>query len=66
MKQWSQPEMAEMDLLRSLPKTKRNIQARTLAKTPERIAASLEFGETYFDGPREFGYGGYRTPSAGR
>jgi SAM-dependent methyltransferase len=52
--------MAEIDLLRSLPKVKRDVQARAMAKTPDRIAASREFGELYFDGPREFGYGGYR------
>ncbi len=52
--------MAEADLLRRLPKTKRDIQARFLAKTEERVAIACEFGEMYFDGPREYGYGGYR------
>jgi len=52
--------MAEANLLRSLPATRRNICARASAKTPERVAAACEFGELYFDGPREFGYGGYR------
>lgn len=52
--------MAEVNLLRSLPVTRRNICARASAKTPERVAAACEFGELYFDGPREFGYGGYR------
>ena len=51
--------VAEIDLLRSLPVTRRNVHARAVAKTPERIAAASQFGELYFDGPREFGYGGY-------
>ncbi len=53
--------MAEVELLRSLPKgTKRNIQARNAAKTPEVIAISKQFGMEYFDGDRMYGYGGYR------
>jgi ubiquinone/menaquinone biosynthesis C-methylase UbiE len=52
--------MAEVDLLRRLPKAKRDIRARFLAKTEERVAAACQFGEIYFDGPREYGYGGYR------
>ena len=49
-----------IDLLRALPKTKRNIQARGTAKTPELIALSRQYGEDYFDGSRDVGYGGYR------
>jgi ubiquinone/menaquinone biosynthesis C-methylase UbiE len=53
--------MAEINLLRSLPKPKpRNIAARADAKTPEHIRISREYGEMYFDGPREYGYGGFR------
>lgn len=52
--------MAEVELLRALPKGKRNVKARGTAKTPEHIRISREYGETYFDGPREYGYGGYR------
>jgi ubiquinone/menaquinone biosynthesis C-methylase UbiE len=52
--------MAEVNLLRSLPRTKRDVQARFLAKTEERVATACRFGEMYFDGPREYGYGGYR------
>jgi ubiquinone/menaquinone biosynthesis C-methylase UbiE len=52
--------MAEVDLLRALPKSRRNVTQRGEAKTPEIIALSREYGELYFDGPREFGYGGYR------
>jgi SAM-dependent methyltransferase len=52
--------MAEVDLLRALPRTTRNITRRGAAKSPEVIATAREYGEVYFDGPREYGYGGYR------
>ena len=52
--------MREINLLSALPKTKRNIQARQDAKDPEVIRISKQFGEMYFDGPRSYGYGGYR------
>jgi ubiquinone/menaquinone biosynthesis C-methylase UbiE len=52
--------MAEVDLLRALPRTKRNIQRRKEAKDPAVVAISKQYGEMYFDGPREYGYGGYR------
>ena len=51
--------MREVDLLRGLPKGKRNVKARETAKTEEHVRVSREYGETYFDGPREYGYGGY-------
>lgn len=50
----------EVNLLDKLPKPKRNIAARATAKTPEIRAKSREHGFEYFDGPREYGYGGYR------
>lgn len=52
--------MAEVNLLKSLPQGKRNVKARETAKTDEHIRISREYGEMYFDGPREYGYGGYR------
>jgi SAM-dependent methyltransferase len=52
--------MAEINLLRALPGTKRNIQKRKEAKDRAVIAISKQYGEMYFDGPREYGYGGYR------
>jgi cyclopropane fatty-acyl-phospholipid synthase-like methyltransferase len=52
--------MAEVNLLARLPRTKRNIQKRHEAQTPEHIAVSRQYGREYFDGPREVGYGGYR------
>jgi ubiquinone/menaquinone biosynthesis C-methylase UbiE len=50
----------EIDLLSALPKTKRNIQARLEAKDPEVVRISKQYGEMYFDGPRDYGYGGYK------
>jgi ubiquinone/menaquinone biosynthesis C-methylase UbiE len=52
--------VAEVNLLARLPKGKRNVNARAEAKTPEIIAISRQYGELYFDGPRTYGYGGYR------
>jgi ubiquinone/menaquinone biosynthesis C-methylase UbiE len=52
--------MPELDLLRALPRTRRNIARRAEAKSPELIAAARAYGELYFDGPRDYGYGGYR------
>lgn len=52
--------MAEIDLLRSLPKVKRNIEKRSEAKDPAVVAIAKQYGEMYWDGPREYGYGGYR------
>lgn len=52
--------MAEIDLLQALPKTKRNIQKRMEGKDPNVVAISKQYGHMYFDGPREYGYGGYR------
>ncbi|MEP2455730.1 class I SAM-dependent methyltransferase, partial [Roseibium sp.] len=37
-----------------------NLKARETAKTKEHIRISREYGDMYFDGPREYGYGGYR------
>ena len=51
--------MAEINLLRSLPKQRRVISDRAKTKTADHIRISGEFGELYFDGPREYGYGGY-------
>jgi ubiquinone/menaquinone biosynthesis C-methylase UbiE len=52
--------MAEINLLRSLPRTARNIQERSAAKDPAVIAIANEFGAEYWDGDRKYGYGGYR------
>jgi ubiquinone/menaquinone biosynthesis C-methylase UbiE len=52
--------MKELDLMGRLPKPKRNVTARNLARSPESIAIAREYGAEYFDGSRENGYGGYR------
>jgi ubiquinone/menaquinone biosynthesis C-methylase UbiE len=52
--------MQEINLLSALPQTKRNVQARQEAKDPEVVRLAKQFGELYFDGPRSYGYGGYR------
>ncbi len=52
--------MREINLLKALPSSKRNIQARQDAKDSEVIRISKQFGAMYFDGPRDYGYGGYR------
>ena len=50
----------EVNLLDRLPKSKRNVKERGAAKTSEAIAISREYGFDYFDGSRDYGYGGYR------
>ena len=50
----------EVDLLRSIPRTRRNLTERAQLRNERVIEESKKFGEMYFDGPREFGYGGYR------
>lgn len=52
--------MAEIDLLRALPRTKRNIQKRAEGKDPAVIAIAKKYGQEYWDGDRQYGYGGYR------
>jgi len=51
--------MKEVDLLRALPRVKRNIQKRKEAKDSAVVVISRQYGQMYFDGPREYGYGGY-------
>ena len=52
--------MAQINLLSSIPKSKRSISQRKEAKTQEHINISRIYGKEYFDGPREYGYGGYK------
>ncbi|MDB5362935.1 MAG: Methyltransferase [Rhodospirillales bacterium] len=52
--------MPEINLLRALPSSRRNVTARAEAKSQELVDIARLYGEVYFDGPREFGYGGYR------
>ena len=48
----------EFNLLGGLPKVVRDASARRETKEANR-AVALEFGQAYFDGTREQGYGGY-------
>ena len=50
--------MRDFDLLGTLPKSARPVGARKAGKEENRRLA-LKFGEEYFDGTREQGYGGY-------
>jgi ubiquinone/menaquinone biosynthesis C-methylase UbiE len=50
----------EVDLLRSIPRSKRNLAERTQLRNTEVIRESKKYGQMYFDGPREYGYGGYK------
>ena len=52
--------MREINLLKSLPKSKRNIKDRQTQKTEDHIRISRLYGKDYFDGKREYGYGGYK------
>lgn len=51
--------MRQIELLKALPKVKRDITARNGAKTPEAVAIAKDFGRDFFDGDRKYGYGGY-------
>lgn len=52
--------MSEINLLCSLPKSKRNIEERKTEKTEHHIEVSRQYGQEYFDGSRDYGYGGYK------
>src|SRR3990167_2101766 len=51
--------MKEINLLKGLPESRRNIKARKEGKDPEVVRIAKQFGEMYFDGSRDYGYGGY-------
>lgn len=52
--------MAEINLLSKLPRTTRNVAARAHSKSADIVAVAKRYGQEYFDGPRDYGYGGYR------
>jgi cyclopropane fatty-acyl-phospholipid synthase-like methyltransferase len=52
--------MPEVNLLKSLPQVKRNIQSRNELRDQNVISVAKQYGREYFDGERKFGYGGYR------
>ncbi len=49
----------EIDLLRNYPKTKRDLESRNSRKNDEVRKIARLFGEEYFDGSRQYGYGGF-------
>ena len=51
--------MKKINLLKSLPKSKRSVENRKSLKTQRHIDISRQYGKMYFDGPRSYGYGGY-------
>ena len=51
--------MKKINLLKSLPKSKRSVENRKSLKTQRHINISRQYGKMYFDGPRSYGYGGY-------
>lgn len=50
--------MAEINLLNSYPRAKRDVASRHAAQEHQK-AIAMEFGKEYFDGDRTQGYGGY-------
>lgn len=50
----------EVNLLCSLPNSKRDIGKRSEAKDDEVIKIAKKFGKEYWDGDRKYGYGGYQ------
>ena len=51
--------MKKVNLLKSLPKSKRDVNKRKDKKNKEIIKEAKKFGKHYFDGTRKYGYGGY-------
>jgi SAM-dependent methyltransferase len=51
--------MTEINLLRRYPSGKRNVQKRANAKTDTLVNIARQYEFEYFDGSREYGYGGY-------
>tara|TARA_B100000989_G_C19446246_1_gene429616 strand:- start:68 stop:730 length:663 start_codon:yes stop_codon:yes gene_type:complete len=47
-------------ITRALPKSKRNIESREVAKDMDAIIVSKKYDFDYFDGDRKYGYGGYK------
>tara|TARA_Y100001970_G_C14259265_1_gene878339 strand:+ start:9933 stop:10589 length:657 start_codon:yes stop_codon:yes gene_type:complete len=52
--------MPKFNLLSSIARPKRSITERKDSKTQDHINISRKYGREYFDGPREYGYGGYK------
>ncbi len=51
--------MTEVNLLKHYPRTKRNIDERGKAVDDDTRKVARQFGREFFDGDRNYGYGGY-------
>ena len=49
----------EIDLLVNYPKSDRDVENRKVCKTDENREIARRFGEEFFDGDRNCGYGGF-------
>jgi SAM-dependent methyltransferase len=50
----------EVDLLENYPRTKRNVEERGATKTEDVRRVARQFGQEFFDGDRQYGYGGFQ------
>ena len=50
----------EIDLLENYPRTKRNVEERGETKTEDVRHIARQFGKEFFDGDRQYGYGGFK------
>ena len=50
----------EVDLLENYPRTKRNVEERGATKTEDVRRVARQFGQEFFDGDRQYGYGGFK------
>ena len=50
----------EIDLLKNYPKSKRNLEERSQNKSENIKRVARYFGKEFFDGDRNFGYGGFK------
>lgn len=50
---------AEIDLLKNYPRTPRDVNARLASKSEKSREIARRFDREFFDGEREFGYGGF-------
>ncbi len=53
----------EIDLLKNYPKSKRNLEERSQNKSENIKRVARYFGKEFFDGDRNFGYGGFKYNS---
>ena len=50
----------EIDLFENYPRTKRNVEERGATKTEDVRRVARQFGKEFFDGYRQYGYGGFK------